>query len=86
MAHARPYKWIQKTGVKKPHHKGALHRALGYAQGEHIPTKVLLSHKHDTGHLGHMVRFALNVRGLRHHHGPVHRHHYHVRAHHAHLR
>jgi hypothetical protein len=60
----RPYKWIAKSGVKKPGHKGRLHRALGYAQGSHIPTKVLLKHQHDTGHLGHMVRFALNMRKL----------------------
>lgn len=84
MAHAHPYKWIAKSGVRK--HKGALHRALGYAPGEPIPTHVLLRNKHATGHLGHMVRYALNVRGLHHHHGPIHRHHHHVRARHAHLR
>ncbi len=69
MAKRRPYKWIQKTGVKK--HKGALHRALGYAPGETIPVNVLRREVHKGGHVGHMALFALNARGFRHHHGPL---------------
>jgi len=65
----RPYKWIGPTGVKK--HKGALHRAMGYAPGEHIPTRELEKEVHKGGHVGHMAQFALNVRGLKHHHGPL---------------
>jgi len=60
----RKNKWIQKTGVKK--HKGALHRALGYAEGEKIPVSVLHKAVHKGGHLGHMAQFALNVRHFRH--------------------
>ena len=62
MAKRRVRKWIQKSGVKK--HKGALHRALGYALGLKIPTHVLERTAHAGGHLGHMAQFALNVRGL----------------------
>jgi len=69
MAKRRPYKWIQPTGVKK--HKGALHRALGIPEGERIPTSTLKRAVHQGGHVGHMALFALNVRGLRHHHGPL---------------
>lgn len=61
----RRRKWIQASGVKK--HKGALHRALGYAAGEKIPTPVLRKNVHKGGHVGHMALFALNMRGL--HHG-----------------
>ena len=69
MAKRRPYKWIQKSGVKK--HKGALHRALGYGREEVIPTPVLRRAIHQGGHLGHMAQFALNVRGLRGRHHPL---------------
>lgn len=33
--------WIQKTGIRKGSHKGALHRQLGVAQGKKISTKLL---------------------------------------------
>lgn len=92
MAKRKPYKWIATTGVKKPRHKGALHRALGYAPGEKIPRSVLEREVHKGGHVGHMALFALNMQGLRHHHGPLskaslskrrrrmrHAHHHHTR-------
>lgn len=60
------YKWIQKSGASKPGHKGALHRALGISRGRKIPVRLLQRAAKAGGHLGHMARFALNVRRLRH--------------------
>jgi hypothetical protein len=34
-------KWIQKTGINKPGHKGKLHEALGVPMGKKIPEKKL---------------------------------------------
>jgi hypothetical protein len=55
-------KWIQKTGVDKPGHKGGLHKALGVPQGEKIPKSKIekASHSKDA-HLRHMAQFAKNV-------------------------
>jgi len=60
-------KWIQKTGVDKPGHKGALHRALHVPEGKPIPAAKLSGALHSSNpHMQHMARFAKNVKGLGH--------------------
>jgi hypothetical protein len=56
-------KWIQASGVDRPGHKGALHRALGVPEGEPIPAKKL-GHAlaSDNPHMRHMAQFAKNVK------------------------
>jgi hypothetical protein len=55
-------KWIQKTGVSKPGHKGGLHRALHVPQGEKIPKSKIEKASHSKSpHLRHMAQFAKNV-------------------------
>jgi hypothetical protein len=55
-------KWIQKSGVDKPGHKGRLHRALGVPEGEKIPREKIEKASHsDNPHLRHMAQFAKNV-------------------------
>ncbi|HTR02526.1 MAG TPA: hypothetical protein VMN82_04960 [Thermoanaerobaculia bacterium] len=78
---ARVNKWIKRTGVSK--HRGKLHRKLGYAPREHIPTSVLVKHSHGNSTEAHEARFALLARGyytgkpFKHHHGPRRKaHHY----------
>ena len=51
-------KWIQ--GAVR--HPGALHRALGVAQGSKIPLAKLQWAAKQPGKLGRQARFALNVR------------------------
>ena len=53
-------RWIQ--GAVKAGHKGALHRALGVAQGSKIPLAKLQWAAKQPGKLGRQARFALNVR------------------------
>ncbi len=55
-------KWIQKTGVDKPGHRGGLHRALGVPQGQKIPQSKISRAQHSgDSHLRHMAQFAHNV-------------------------
>jgi hypothetical protein len=55
-------KWIQKTGVNKPGHKGRLHRALGVPEDKPIPKKKLKAALHSKDpHIRHMAQFAHNV-------------------------
>jgi hypothetical protein len=71
--------WIQKSGIRKPGHRGRLHRALGIPMGEKIPYPTLLHAAKASGHLGHMAREALTLHRLaakrkrRHHHKVSHR-------------
>lgn len=59
-------KWIQKTGVNKPGHRGMLHRALGVSQGQPIPVSKLMEALHSNNpHLKHMAQFAANMKGMR---------------------
>jgi len=56
-------KWIQATGVAQ--HRGALHRALGVAEGEKIPAARLEAARNSKNpHVRHMAAFAHNVKGL----------------------
>ena len=72
MAKRRPYKFIQATGISKPGHRGALHRALGIPQGEHIPLPVARRAAKAPGKLGRQARFYVNVLSkLPHHVGPL---------------
>ncbi len=66
----RPRKWVQKTGIAK--HKGALHRALGIPEGQIIPLATLHKAADESGHVGHMARMAITMRGFKHHHGHHH--------------
>ena len=59
--------WIAKTGVDKPGHKGALHRALGVPEGKPIPAaKLAKASASSNPHMQHMAQFAKNVKGLGH--------------------
>jgi hypothetical protein len=59
----RPEKWIQKTGVDKPGHKGRLHRALHVPEGQPIPAgKLAKALNSSDSHLQHMAQFAKNVK------------------------
>ena len=55
-------KWIQKSGIDKPGHKGALHRALGVPEGQKIPASKLEEAAKSKGRLGRMARMAQNMR------------------------
>jgi hypothetical protein len=52
-------------------HPGALHRQLGIPKGEKIPVSELRAAAKAPGKLGKRARFALMLRGLHHHHGPL---------------
>lgn len=69
MARRRHPKFIQKTGISE--HKGALHRALGIPEGTVISPARLRQAAKRPGHVGHMARFAMILRKLPHHHGPL---------------
>ncbi len=62
-------KWIKKSGIEK--HKGALHRALHVPLHKKIPLGKMIRAAHGSGHVAHMAREALNLRGLAHHYGPL---------------
>jgi hypothetical protein len=75
---ARVHKWLKKSGVSK--HKGALHRALGYSKGAHLPTSVLVAHSHGSSKTARRARFALVARGYYSGHPFKHRHAHHGRS------
>jgi hypothetical protein len=54
--------WISQTGVDKPGHKGALHRALHVPQGQTIPAaKLKRASNSSNSHTRHMAQFAHNA-------------------------
>lgn len=57
-------KWVQGALHKK--RKGALHRALGVAEGKSIPLVKLEEASHRAGRIGSQARFALIARNFRH--------------------
>jgi len=67
----RTRKWIQKTGIAKRGHKGALHRQLGIPEDETIPVSTLHKAAHAPGKLGLRARLALVFRGMKHHYGAI---------------
>lgn len=65
-------KWIQKSGIRRRGHKGALHRALGIPAGEIIPVGLLKKAAKAAGKLGREARLALTLKKLgRHRHKRV---------------
>lgn len=58
-------KWIQKTGIDRPGHKGRLHRALGIPEGTKIPATLLASAAKRKGRVGREARMALTLRHMR---------------------
>lgn len=61
---ARRKLWIQESGVRKPGHRGRLHRALGIPENETIPASDLRWAARQPGHLGRMAREAVTLRRL----------------------
>lgn len=58
-------KWIQKTGISKPGHKGALRKQLGVPEGQKIPKAKLKAAAAKGGTLAKRARLAETLSKMR---------------------
>lgn len=57
-------KWIQKTGIDKPGHKGALRKQLHVKKGKGIPMTLLEKAAAKGGKIGRRARLAMTLKRM----------------------